>query len=183
MIRSSADYKKYLSEDLNAFGLKKWRIWHGLKYTTLAWQRKLRTAEFMINCAPRPIGLLFRLRVRAAGMKLGFSIPPNVFGPGLCIVHWGTIVVHDKAQVGPRCRIHPCTVIGAKYDLPPTMGSDCYVGPGAKVIGGIILGDRVVVGANAVVTKSFPSGSVLAGVPAKRLEKGRSIDSPKQNDS
>ena len=104
-------------------------------------------------------------------MNLGFSVPPNVFGPGLSIAHWGTLIVNDRARVGSRCRIHPGAVLAVKDGLATQLGDDCYVGPGAKLIGGIILGDGCVVGANAVVTKSFPAGSVLAGVPARVIRK------------
>ena len=52
-------------------------------------------------------------------------------------------------------------------DCAPIIGDNCIISSGAKIIGGITLGDNVVVGANAVVTKSFPSNTVIAGVPAK----------------
>ena len=38
---------------------------------------------------------------------------------------------------------------------------------GAKVLGGVTVGDNVVVGANAVVTRDVPSNSVVAGIPAR----------------
>ena len=181
-IRTKADYRHYLAEDMRAVdpGLVSWWPWHAIKYPTLAWQRKLRRAEFMINRARGPlsrvIALYFRHRARSAGIRLGFSIPPNVFGPGLCIVHWGTIVVNDKARVGARCRLHPCTVIGAKATGVPQLGDDCYIGPGAKLIGAIALGDRVRIGANAVVSKSFPADAILAGVPARELRPSEQSD-------
>lgn len=176
-IKSWSDYRYFLAEDMKAYdpSISRWRPWHGIKYPTLGWQRKLRIAEYFINCqrgpASKVVALIFRLRARSAGMKLGFSIPPNVFGPGLTIAHWGTLVVNDKAQVGARCRIHPGAVLAVKDGLTPILGDDCYVGPGAKLIGGVTLGDRSVVGANAVVTKSFPADSVLAGVPAKAIDR------------
>lgn len=50
----------------------------------------------------------------------------------------------------------------------PVIGDNCYVGPGAKIFGGIVLGDNIVIGANAVVNASFPNGNcTIAGVPAK----------------
>ncbi len=175
-IESWADYLLYLREDMAAYepGLRRWRPWHAIKYPNLAWQRKLRLTEYVINNRRgrigRVVGLYLRYRTRRAGMRLGFSIPPNVFGPGLCIVHWGTIVVNDRAKVGARCRLHPCSVIAIKDGGVPTLGDDCYIGPGAKMMGAIVLGDGVKIGANAVVNKSFEAGAVLGGVPAKRLE-------------
>lgn len=50
---------------------------------------------------------------------------------------------------------------------PVRIGRRCWIGANAVVLPGVSLGDDVIVGAGAVVTKSFPSGSVIAGVPAK----------------
>ena len=47
------------------------------------------------------------------------------------------------------------------------IGRNCWFGNGAVVVAGVTLGDHVIVGANAVVTKSFPSNVLIAGAPAK----------------
>ena len=49
----------------------------------------------------------------------------------------------------------------------PVIGNNVYISPGAKLFGGIMIGDNVIIGANAVVNKSFPSNVVIAGCPAK----------------
>lgn len=41
---------------------------------------------------------------------------------------------------------------------------------GAKVIGGITIGDDVIIGANAVVVKDVPSHSIVAGVPTRVIK-------------
>lgn len=55
------------------------------------------------------------------------------------------------------------------------IGDDCWLGMNTVVLMGVSLGKGTVVGANAVVTKSFPDYSIVAGVPAKiigsRLQK------------
>jgi acetyltransferase-like isoleucine patch superfamily enzyme len=55
---------------------------------------------------------------------------------------------------------------------PPTpgirIGRDCWLGFGSVILPGVVLGDRTNVGANAVVTRSFPEGDqVIAGAPAR----------------
>ena len=48
---------------------------------------------------------------------------------------------------------------------------------GAKVIGGIKIGNDVIIGANAVVVKDIPDHSIVAGIPAKIIKRRSSIDS------
>ncbi|MBK9400940.1 MAG: hypothetical protein IPN36_08800 [Bacteroidetes bacterium] len=50
------------------------------------------------------------------------------------------------------------------------IGRKCWLGNGVVITAGVTLGDNVVVGANAVVTKSFPSNVVIGGVPARILK-------------
>jgi serine O-acetyltransferase len=105
-------------------------------------------------------------------VHLGFSIPINVFGPGLCIAHRGTIVINKNASVGENCRIHACTNIGSNRDdiSAPQIGNNVYIGPGAKIFGDIVIADNIAIGANSVVNKSFyEKGISIAGIPAKKI--------------
>ena len=52
---------------------------------------------------------------------------------------------------------------------PVVIGKHCFIGIRACILSGVELGDYCVVGANAVVTRSFPAGSVLAGAPARLI--------------
>ncbi|MBP3314115.1 MAG: serine O-acetyltransferase [Oscillospiraceae bacterium] len=106
--------------------------------------------------------------------KLGFVIPPNVFGAGLRINHYGNIVVNSEARIGDWCDIHQGVNIGAGYDGVPTLGNNVWIGPGAKIFGKIQIADDCAIGANAVVNKDFlQTGVSIAGVPAKIIsEKG-----------
>lgn len=109
------------------------------------------------------------------GIRLGFTIPVNTFGYGLRLNHAGTIVVNPKARIGKWCDIHVCVNIGEDFDKgAPCLGDNCWIGPGAKLFGGIVIGDGVVIGAGAVVNKSFPENRItIAGVPARKInEKG-----------
>ena len=58
-------------------------------------------------------------------------------------------------------------------DKPIRIGRRCWIGANAVVLPGVELGDRVIVGAGTVVTKSFPGGCVIAGVPASVIRQVR----------
>jgi lipopolysaccharide O-acetyltransferase len=49
------------------------------------------------------------------------------------------------------------------------LGENVLIGSGAVILGGAVLGDNCIVGANSVVTKRFEAGSVIAGIPAQRI--------------
>jgi serine O-acetyltransferase len=106
-------------------------------------------------------------------LHLSYSIPINVFGPGLCIAHRGTIVVNKDARVGENCRIHACTNIGTGRGSrlqAPKIGNNVYIGPGAKIFGNVEIADNIAIGANSVVNKSFyEKGISIAGAPARKI--------------
>ena len=175
-IGSREQYRHYLRADLNAHRVDRWRLYYRWKYPILSWQRSLRRAEYYTNCSSTWLGKAYakvlRLMVRNRGLRFGFTIPTNVFGPGLYVPHWGTIVINNLARVGANCRIHPGTCIGEVYGGTPVLGDNVYIGPGAKVYGGIVVGDNVRIGANSVVGRSFPAGNVtLVGAPARPVKR------------
>lgn len=106
-------------------------------------------------------------------MRLGFSIPPNTFGPGLSIAHRGDIIVNGAARIGADCRVHAGVNIGTaagRKNAAPKIGDGCYLGPGVKIFGPITIGNDTAIGANAVVNSNFPEGNCsLGGIPAKRI--------------
>jgi len=54
---------------------------------------------------------------------------------------------------------------------PIVIGSEVWIGRGAAVLSGVTIGDRAIVGANAVVTRDVAPGSVVAGVPAIPIQR------------
>ena len=98
-------------------------------------------------------------------------------GPGLIIRHPNGIVVGSGTVIGENCTILQQVTLGEKYgdgrDIYhkyPKIGNNVVISAGAKIIGGVHVGDNVTIGANAVVTKDIPNNSVAIGVPAKVIE-------------
>lgn len=180
MITDKTSYRAYIHRDLKAYGLKKVSFYNYFRMEQVRFQLRLRKIEYLYNvryeqrwCRLRLFWLEFMNH--RLGVRLGFTIPKNVFGPGLCIVHHGTIVVSPKAEVGENCRIHPCTSIG-DYNGAPHIGNNIYIGPGAKIFGNIQIGNNVAVGANAVVNSNVPDDVTVGGIPARILSKKSSIE-------
>ncbi|HWH94554.1 MAG TPA: serine acetyltransferase [Baekduia sp.] len=128
------------------------------------WQVLLRVTEYVINTRGRLLGGLFRWILQGRSIRLGYTIPPNVCGPGLKLPHWGTIVVSPAARVGANCTIHPGVSLGIHGGGAPRVGDDVYFGPGAKAFGPVTIGDGVRVGANAVVKDPVPAGATVVGI-------------------
>ncbi|GAA3561110.1 hypothetical protein GCM10022197_15820 [Microlunatus spumicola] len=170
MISTHADYERYLRDDLTAAGLSRWTFVQRFRRPEVHYLRVLRRVELLLaqpGIVARVQRSWHRWHLLRLSTRLGLTIPPNVFGPGLGIAHYGSIVVHSRAKVGAWCRINSATNIGLSPSGVPTIGDYCYIAPGAVIYGGITIGDRVVVGANAVVGRDVPDGVTVAGAPAR----------------
>tara|TARA_R110000765_G_scaffold168384_3_gene273406 strand:+ start:23453 stop:24034 length:582 start_codon:yes stop_codon:yes gene_type:complete len=182
MIKSKNDYYFYLKQDAIARGEEidslKVKIKHLIApVQTWEFQKKLRKLEYYTNCKKGIFNKIFihflRHQFKKISLKLGFSIPPNVFGPGLCILHYGTIVVNSKAKIGKNCRVEVCVNIGASGGNPeaPIIGDNVYIAPGVKIYGDIQLGNNIAIAANSSVSKSFTEdGILIGGSPAKKIK-------------
>ena len=92
--------------------------------------------------------------------------------PDLKLPHPNGVVVHQDVTIGHGCMIMQQVTIGQLSEgKVPVIGNDVYIGAGAKILGGIIINDNAVIGANAVVLIDVPAGKTAVGVPAKILAK------------
>ena len=173
MIQTKADLLLYLQKDKEALGIirKRPRIVGDVIWK---FQIALRKHEFYHNQASVSVGGVFWSLVHYwLGIKLGFSIPINVFDYGLRINHYGYLVVNPGAQIGKFCDIHQGVNIGQNIELGsvPVIGDNVWIGPGAKLFGRITIANGIVIGANAVVNKSFTEENItIAGVPARKVK-------------
>ena len=99
---------------------------------------------------------------------MGFSIGYNVFGYGLVIPHYGTIVVGGTNQIGNYAVLHTSICIS---DNGKEIGDGFYCATGVKITSKLTLGDNVSVGANSLVNKSYKENNVLiGGAPARVIK-------------
>lgn len=135
----------------------------------------LRKCEYYKNtCSHSLLSYITRFRFHKLSVKLGFSVPLNCIGPGMKINHIGTVIINGNCHIGKWCDIHPGVCVGSNPLLledggvknsVPTIGDFVYLGPGAKLYGEIIIGDSVMVGANAVVNKDVGGDKIVNGNP------------------
>jgi len=106
----------------------------------------------------------------------GIEISPRcAIGPGIFFPHTSGTVV-GASKIGSNVTIFQGVTLGARqidmtYDpaLRPELGDYVTVGAGAKVLGGIALGDNVHVGANSVLLRSVPANATVVGIPAREV--------------
>jgi len=126
--------------------------------------------------ASRRRGLAWRLvqkvlvlRHRFWSVVSGADIPINAqhLGGGLLLPHPQGVVIHPDAVLGPNCLVLQQVTIGTgPTPGVPTLGGHVDVGAGAKILGGVVIGEHAVIGANAVVLDDVPAHALAVGVPA-----------------
>lgn len=121
------------------------------------------------------------LRHRFWSAITGADIPLNAskIAGGLLLPHPHGIVIHPDVEIGPNCTLFQQVTLGTgPKPGTPRLGGHVDVGPGAKILGGVMIGDNARIGANSVVLSDVPAGAVAVGVPAtivKRYSGFRSV--------
>lgn len=181
MIKTKNDLREYMEADKIAYGRTKKPKFFGdeiYKFVII-----LRKYEYYSNLSHKYNFFsiikkqIIKYRYHNYSIKLGISIPINVFDKGLCIVHPSGIFVSKYAKVGKNCRIQTGVVIGGTngQEKAPKIGNNVYIGAGAKVIGDISIADNIAIGANSVVVKDLlEPNCTYAGVPSKKVSNNSS---------
>jgi serine O-acetyltransferase len=121
------------------------------------------------------IPFLPRVISQIARILTGIEIHPSAtIGKGFFIDHGMGVVVGETAEIGEYVTLFQGVTLGGtgkeRGKRHPTLGNHVVVGAGAKILGGIRIGDNVKVGANSVVLKSVPANSTVIGVPARVIK-------------
>lgn len=145
----------------------KWKSINGSRYwifaTLMLWHKQFRNVFYL------RIGL-YRYGIKWLCKPLSTCyINTKNIGPGLKIQHgFSSIIAAEK--IGSCAHIFQQVTIGFKGDKQPILGDNVMVCAGAKILGGITVGNNVIIGANAVVVKNVPDNVVVGGIPAKILK-------------
>lgn len=183
MIKSKEDYKLYLREDSIAnikresCGWFKMRlnIWYGNdSYRFLEYLQALRNYEFLLNCKKgvfaRLCRIIAKIRYHRLGAAINVNINPNVVGYGFRVPHLTGGVIINCKSVGHNCTANAGVIVGNnnKGGLA-IIGDNVDLTIGSKIIGGVTIGNNVIVAPNSVVVKNVPDNAIVSGVPARIL--------------
>jgi serine O-acetyltransferase len=101
--------------------------------------------------------------------------PRCEIGPGVFFAHTSGSVI-GAVKIGANAIIYQGVTIGARkmglgFDPAsrPEVGDNVVLGAGCKILGGIVIGNNVIVGANSVVVRSVPPNRTVAGIPAREI--------------
>jgi serine O-acetyltransferase len=158
MINDKNDLREYLTADKMMLGKSKLG---GVTGRYLLW---LRRTEYHLNVGNRCRGRFCNSVLKLISIVSGICIPPNTFGKGLGLYHYGSIIVNPTARFGDFCGIQVGVNIAENVS-----GGDCvYLAPGAKVNNNINIASNVIVASNAVLVRNADTeNSTYGGVPAK----------------
>lgn len=140
---------------------------------TCRYLREKRGAKYLAY----PFG---RVVLNRYAYRYGISIPVTTeIGSGFYIGHFGSIIVHGSAVIGKNCNISQGVTLGqanrGRNKGHPVIGDNVYIGPGAKIVGAVNVGNNVAIGANCVVTKDIPDNSVVVGIPGRVISSDGSM--------
>jgi len=147
-------------------------FWVMVIYRFGCWRYTIKSGLFR-----KPFSLLYKILYKFIQVITGIELPCEVaVGKNFRIDHFGGIIISGFASFGDNCVIRDGVTVGLRrVDDPvaPQIGNNVDIGTGAKVLGGITIGDNVVIGANAVVLEDVPPNSIAVGVPARIKTRGK----------
>ena len=131
----------------------------------------------------RELWLPARFVAHVGRFLTGIEIHPAArIGRRLIIDHGMGVVIGETAEIGDDVYLyHQVTLGGTSSEQGkrhPTVGNGVIVGAGAKILGGITIGDNARVGANAVVVQAVAANETVVGIPARPVERDPSKRQP-----
>jgi serine O-acetyltransferase len=96
-------------------------------------------------------------------------------GGGFCLIHPANIYMVGNVEIGENCLIfHEVTLGTGHVPGMPKIGNNVDIYSGARILGGVAVGDGSMVGANCVVTRDIPASSVIVAAPARVIPRSLS---------
>jgi serine O-acetyltransferase len=118
---------------------------------------------------------LLKLPFRSYNVHLWAGRNGARIGAGLKLIHPTNILIGSGVEIGEDCLVfHDVTLGTGQIPGKPKIGNNVDIYPGARVLGGITIGDRSMVGANCVVTRDVPPESIIITAPSRVIPRALS---------
>ncbi len=145
--------------------LSDFALWAIVTYRFGAWLRGLPRGPIRWSAFQLYFVLAKTVEV-LSGISIGLGAE---LGEAVHLVHSGNIKIHGEAKIGDGTSIMHDVTIGMNMGRPgvPRIGQDVLVGVGAKLLGGIEIGDGATIAPNSLVITDVPAGAIAMGVPAR----------------
>ncbi len=165
-------YKDYMrTRDDKTFSfisfIKDCIFYHSIRYMVY-----FRAAQHTNN---KLLKLFYEYKLYRLCRKYGIEIKTDTkIGEGFCMIHPYNITVSPLAVLGKNVNMYKGSTIGNNTGNPvgaPVIGNCVQIGINATVIGGITIGDDVLIAPNAFVNQDVPSHSVVVGNPCRIIHK------------
>lgn len=131
--------------------------------------RKTQLAKFKIS------RLFWQILLRQCMLRTGIQIPTRTkIANGFRIVHFGHIIINPATKIGKNFNIYPGVTIGhseGKKFGSPTIGNNVCVFTNAVIVGGVKIGNDVVIAPNSFVNFDVPDDAIVIGNPGQILQR------------
>jgi serine O-acetyltransferase len=176
---SFAQTLRHLKEDMRTYRHRYARSALSIMLTVPSFQALFvfRVSHWLSRFIRRRSPLVFPIVVLDLLMRRVMEIVSNIYisphariGPGLFLPHFGGIVIGSGVVIGAHCEIFHNVTLGRRTPRGtgcPCLGDRVYLGPGAMLFGGIVVGDDAYVSANSVLAHSVPDRACVVGNPSR----------------
>jgi serine O-acetyltransferase len=128
------------------------------------------------------IPIIPRLISQMSRFLTGIEIHPGAkIGRGFFIDHGHGVVIGETAEIGNNVLMYQQVTLGgtglSAGKRHPTLGSNVFIGAGAKILGPINIGNNSMIGAGSIIVKDVPESSVVVGNPGHVIKRfGKRVD-------
>ena len=166
------DLYRYIGKDSNCFLFQLRYVLFTPGFQYIYFFRKASLAKFSLSKT------FYAICLKLCSFKYGIQIPLTTrIGEGFRISHFGTIVVNPRAIIGKNFSIAEGCLIGnsqGKKSGCPVIGDNVCMQANSIVVGGIKIGNHVLIAPGAFVNFDVPDNSIILGNPGKIIERDSS---------
>lgn len=173
------ELKELIASDLYRYGIQNEKDLslisrhelYGFRY-----MKVLRKTKFYKDRRKHVRYIIYRLKLMYYTEKYGFSIPYSTeIGKSFYLGHKGSIIVNYKAKIGNNVNLAQGVTIGVanggKHKGVPIISDNVWIGANSTVVGGIIIGEDVMIAPNTFVNFDVPPHSIVISNKAKIIER------------